>query len=244
MSSLNKNVDDLVGDEIDGSADFIAILASAIHDMKNSLGFVLNSLDEFIDEADESHSPERLIRVQYEAKRVNNNLVRLLALYKMQCMGISADIDEHDTGEFLEECMLQDKPITDAKGIKVSIDCPDALMRYFDNDLVMGVLGNAVTNAVRYTKNELKITAEETDGYLKISVNDDGDGFPEAMLTSEKGVEGRAGHGVSFSSGNTGLGLHFSSLVAALHKNKGRTGYIDFWNGKALGGGCFSIYLP
>jgi len=244
MTTPDKKVENLAANGAGDNADFIAILASAIHDMKNSLGFVLNSLDEFIDEANEAQSPERLVRVQYEAKRVNNNLVRLLALYKMQCLGVSANVDEHDVGDFLEECMLQDKPITDAKGIKVGIDCFEGLMGYFDDDLMMGVLGNAVTNAIRYTQNELIITAEEIDGYLKISVNDDGTGFPESMLSSGESESSGAGHGVSFSSGNTGLGLYFSSLVAALHKNKGRTGYIDFSNGNALSGGCFSIYLP
>jgi len=244
MSAQSNDKEDLTADKSEDNADFVAILASAIHDMKNSLGFVLNSLDEFIDEADQSQPPERLVRVQYEAKRVNNNLVRLLALYKMQCLGVSANIDEHDVGEFLQECMLQDKPITDAKDIKVNVECSGELMGYFDSDLVMGVLGNAVTNAVRYTKNELIVSAEEVDGYLKISVHDDGEGFPESMLSSNENGAGDVGHGVSFSSGNTGLGLYFSSLVAALHKNKGRSGFIDFTNGCALSGGCFSIYLP
>ena len=54
--------------------DFSMILASTIHDVKNSLGVVLNSLDDLIRSAGDSLPAEQLGKLQYEAKRVNNNL--------------------------------------------------------------------------------------------------------------------------------------------------------------------------
>jgi hypothetical protein len=49
---------------------------------------------------------------------------------------------------------------------------------------------------------------------------------------------------ISFDNSNTGLGLYFSKLVAEIHKNKGRHGYINTTNEGIDGGGCFAIYLP
>lgn len=222
------------------SISFSTILASTIHDVKNSLGVVLNSLDELIRTAGDSLPGEKLGKLQYEAKRVNNNLVQLLALYKMENMGLKANIDEYPVRDFLEEISLSEKAVLESRNIKLDYRCADDVVWYFDRDLVGGVVKNAINNAMRYTKDAVLITAEESDGYLVLRVNDNGPGFPEGMLAGGE----RQGHGVNFSSGNTGLGLYFTSKVAEMHKNKDRKGRIELANGHQLGGGCFSIKLP
>lgn len=222
------------------SIDFLTMLASTIHDVKNSLGIVLGSLDELVKSAGESLPADQVGKLQYEAKRVNNNLVQLLALYKMENKGLSANIDEYCVREFLEEILMLEKPMLEARKINLEFKCDDDLVWYFDRDLMAGVLRNAINNAIRYAKGAILVTAEERDGYLVMSVNDDGTGFPENMLEDGK----QHGHGVDFSSGSTGLGLYFTSRVAELHKNKDKRGSIELANGHLLGGGCFSIKLP
>jgi len=80
---------------------FSTILASTIHDVKNSLGIVLSSLDELVRTAGDTLPAERLSKLQYEAQRVNNNLVQLLALYKMESRGLAVNIDEYPVRDFL-----------------------------------------------------------------------------------------------------------------------------------------------
>lgn len=58
----------------------------------------------------------------------------------------------------------------------------------------------------------------------------------------EEGI--KVNRGVSFNTGSTGLGLYFSSIVAKMHKNQGRTGDILLENGGKFGGGCFVLRLP
>ena len=222
------------------SIDFSTILASTIHDVKNSLGVVLDSLDELVEIAGDSLPADKLGKLQYEAKRVNNNLVQLLALYKMENRGLSVNIDEYWVREFLEEMLIAEKAMLEARRISLEFKCEDDMSWYFDRDLVAGVLRNAINNAIRYAKGVVLITAEERDGYLVLSVNDDGEGFPENMLADGR----QQGHGVNFSSGSTGLGLYFTSRVAELHKNRDKSGSIELANGHQLGGGCFSIKLP
>jgi signal transduction histidine kinase len=219
---------------------FSTILASTIHDVKNSLSIVLSSLDELVRTAGDSLPAERLTKLQYEAQRVNHNLVQLLALYKMENRGLAANIDEYPVRDFLEEVLASEKVILKARKIKLDLSCAPDLAWYFDRDLLAGVLRNAVNNAIRYAKDAVMVTAREQDGYLVLSVNDNGKGFPESMLAAGA----QQGHGVNFSSGNTGLGLYFTSRVAGLHKNKDKTGCIELGNGQALGGACFSIKLP
>ncbi len=221
--------------------DFSSILASSVHDMKNSLGMVLNSLDEIFEKEGECHcTPSQAARLQYEAKRVNNNLIQLLVLYKVEHAHYSANIVENLVDEFLEEIVLQNKPLVNPKGISLDRDCPEDVYGYFDGELIAGALNNALGNALRYTRDRLRLSATEEAGYLVIRVEDNGDGFPEPMLLGE----GHEDHGVSFSTGRTGLGQYFCARVAEMHTNGDRKGYIELSNGGELGGGCFSIYLP
>ena len=220
--------------------NFSIILASTIHDVKNSLGIVLNSLDELIRTAADTLPTDQLAKLQYEAKRVNNNLVQLLALYKMENKGLAVNIDEYFVYDFLEEVLISERTTLEARKIKLDFACARNMAWYFDRDLVSGVLRNAINNAIRYAKSSVMVTAETKDGYLVLSVNDDGIGFPDNMVAEGK----QQGHGINFSSGSTGLGLYFTSRVAELHKNKDKRGFIELTNGHQLGGGCFSVTLP
>jgi len=49
---------------------------------------------------------------------------------------------------------------------------------------------------------------------------------------------------VDFKTGSTGLGLYFSLMVAGMHVNQDKSGFISIINGGAMGGGVFSIHLP
>jgi signal transduction histidine kinase len=222
------------------SLNFSTILASTIHDVKNSLGIVLNSLDELILTVGAALPADQLVKLRYESQRVNDNLVQLLALYKMENRELTANIDEYPVRGFFAEIALSEKAALEARDIKLECRCAGDTLWYFDRELLRGVLKNAINNAARYTKNILLVTAEERQGYLVMSVNDNGPGFPESMLVAGE----HQGHGINFSSGNTGLGLYFTSKVAEMHRNKGKKGRIELANGYLLGGGCFSIMLP
>ena len=227
--------------ESNDTLDFSSILASSIHDMKNSIGMVLNSLEEMIsDEGGNNCTPERASRLQYEARRVNDNLIQLLTLYKGESGRLGVHVDEHNVADFLEERMLQSRSMLEYRGIELEIECDYDLEWYFDQELIAGVLNNALDNAVRYTKDKLRLAADIETDQLVFHLEDNGEGFPESMLVSGA----PDGTGVSFNSGRTGLGLYFSSLVAGVHTNRERKGYIAQSNGGTFGGGVFSIYLP
>lgn len=219
---------------------FSTILASTIHDVKNSLGIVLSSLDELVRSAGDSLPAARLGKLQCEAQRVNDNLVQLLALYKLENRGLALNIDEYFIRDFLEEVLASEKAMLETRNIALDMQCAGDLAWYFDRDLIAGVLKNAVNNALRHARAKVLITAEEINHHLVLSVNDDGPGFSDAILAHGR----QHGHGVNFSSGNTGLGLYFTSRVAELHRNKDRRGVIELGNGHVLGGACFSIKLP
>lgn len=223
-------------------ADFTTILVSTVHDVKNSLGLVLNTLEEVMETCTppECKVYDRFAKLQYEAKRVSNDLMRLLSLYKIGNQQLLCNISDYSVADFLEDCQAQNGPLLQMNGISVQTECADDLLWYFDTDLLAGVVNTVINNALRYTQSRLKLVAREENGFLRLSVEDDGEGYPDELLHGDADVK----QGVSFQTGSTGLGLYFASVVARMHKNKGHQGYITTQNGGSYGGGCFSIYIP
>ena len=220
--------------------DFSMVLASAVHDMKNSLGMLLNSLDDLRREQTDllGESP-KFNTLQYEAERMHNDLVQLLGIYRLGENNLSAHIDEHYLPEFLSEHMARHTTLLEGLGVELELEADD-INGFFDADLLTGVLNNTLNNALRYTRTKIRLSANERNGYIVIAVEDDGDGYPDSMQ--------HAGtpdfKTLDFKSGSTSLGLFFASSVASLHTEGKRTGSIRLHNGGHLGGGIFEIWLP
>jgi hypothetical protein len=75
-----------------------------------------------------------------------------------------------------------------------------------------------------------------------LRVEDNGAGFPPAMLKYGQEVEPDCDEG--FARGRTQLGLYFSAQIAHLHCTRERVGMVRLENGHDLTGGCFSLWLP
>ncbi|MBI2380934.1 MAG: HAMP domain-containing histidine kinase [Gammaproteobacteria bacterium] len=222
--------------------DFSVVLASTVHDTKNSLTLLLQSLDEFIGEV-EVLTPEQSRQcsvIHYEATRVNNDLIQLLALFKLEQSQLALQLNYHPVLDFLEDQMLRYSLLLDTKGIHHELDCDEVLTWYFDAELVSGVVNNVLANTIRYTRDKVVLRAFEEEGMLCIEVADNGRGYPEKMLSLQHADI----NSVNFSNGSTGLGLYFARQIAAKHVQDGRSGRIELANGGALGGGVFRLYLP
>ncbi|MCZ6803179.1 MAG: HAMP domain-containing sensor histidine kinase [Proteobacteria bacterium] len=222
--------------------DNSVLLASSIHEIKYSLNMLLNSIDEVVTTCSEETCPAYKIfpRIQYESKRVNDDLVELLAIYRIRNDQYSANIDEYSVLDFLNENIGQHEAMILHRKINYKMDCDHDLHWFFDRDLITGVISNVINNLYKYTKDKLHISAVKEEAYLVIKIKDNGPGYPEDMLIANDDNQ----KSISFDEASTGPGLYFSRLVAELHKNKGRKGYITTTNDGIEGGGCFSLYLP
>ncbi len=223
--------------------DFATLLASAAHDMKNSLSFMLNSLNEIGEdyEAADTHLSGKLNLLRYETKRVSNDLVQLLTLYKLESQLYSLSINQQSVYELLEEQLAYFQAELTARDISTELSCAPDLEWHFDAGLLAGVITNVINNAIRYTRDKILLAAAIEGEFLVITIEDNGPGYPASICAQVPGP----GHGAAdHISGSTGLGLYFSSLIAQLHSTQALTGYISLSNDAALGGGSFKIHLP
>jgi signal transduction histidine kinase len=223
----------------DAELEFADLLAASAHDIKNSLSMALTWIDAIGKRTSADDATHReLAELAYEVRRSNDNLVKLLALYRIGRFQYPLNISDYEVAGVLEELSIEFKPLLQAKGIELSVDCPADLWGCFDRDLVLGILNNGVNNAFRYAKRHLRISAREDDGYLVLCAEDDGAGYPEHMHL------GRAPAPQDFRGGRSGLGLYFAAKVASMHRQAEREGFISVTNGGRFGGGCFCLYLP
>jgi len=222
--------------------DFATVLASAVHDMKNSLCMLIQSIDLLQQQLAPTAqtASQELGRIHYEAARLNTNLLQLLSLYRIEKDQLPIHMDEYYLDELCEEIVIRNQLYSEQRCISVSTQCESNLCWFFDNDLISNLINDMFVNALRYSKSKLLLRVYQQDNQLRIELHDDGDGYPAEMLESNAESLGA----LSLAAGRTGLGLFFAHLIANAHRNQQRRGFIELSNGGEYGGAVFRLTLP
>ena len=222
--------------------DFSTVIASTVHDMKNSLAMLMQAHSQWMGRLPDSErrSPEQGV-IEFEFAHLNGMLVQLLGLYKLGVNQMPLQPAYHELDDFIEAQLAAHQEVFASRGIVATYEvdplCP---LGFFDRELVASVLANTINNAIRYARQSLLISVSDEAGQLMLTINDDGDGYPVEMIERQADYV----QGINHSSGSTGLGLYFAGRIAALHQRNGVEGRTRISNGGPLGGGVFTLYLP
>ena len=212
--------------------DFTAILASSIHDMKNSLG----TIRELVQHLNKTDIPDKnLMQLEFETSRMNNSLMQLLSLYKIEIDQLQLQVDEYSISEIINDIKAQQSALLDLSHITLETEYNEDTLCYCDFYLICNAIGSILNNAQRYSHQRVIFSAGQHKGYTYFSIEDDGEGFPDNLLME---------NGINFNNGNTGLGLYFVANIARLHSNRDKHGYIETTNDSRLGGAKFTLFLP
>ena len=228
--------------DTDNRMDFATVMASSVHDMKNTMALMLQTYENWLERLppELAEAPERGI-IQYESMRLHGMLVQMLGLYKMENQGLPVNPGYYDVEDFLQDQLARHDDILRARHIQGDYQIEeDGMMGFFDYDLIGSVIANVINNSIRYAKNAISLRAWMEQDHLVISVCDDGDGYPEAMIEQQANYAA----GIRMSTGSTGLGLYFGHQIARLHQRNELRGYIELRNASPLGGGEFRLVLP
>ncbi len=223
----------------DRSFQFSTVLASTVHDIKNSLGVLQGLINSLSDHYREDDHPQ-FKQLAFEAKRMNHSMMQLLVLYKIDNKHFSLHIDEHDVQDILDDIQAQITPQLQQNTLQLTIDCEDGLLVFCDANQISNAVGTMLNNAQRYSKRQIRLSAFEEKGNVCLCIEDDGVGYPPQYLD----INPQDTANIDWVSGNTGLGLYFTSVIASLHKNGTEQGYTKTDNQSSLGGARFRLYLP
>ncbi|EAR10457.1 sensor histidine kinase [Reinekea blandensis] len=218
------------------------IMASTVHDVKNSLGLINDQLNELVGKLSgtDDKSAQEIRRIQLECGRINNGMVHMLGLYKLHKGTFNPSMDEVFVPDVIQDVVLRYSELLQSMGIELEVHYEDEdLVWLMDANLIEGVLGNILTNSIRYTQSRLTIMVRERDGWLNIRIEDDGEGFPDAMITLLDQPDS-----VCFQSGATGLGLYFCQQIAKMHQDGDRKGYLQLSNSSEHSGAIVDLMLP
>lgn len=221
------------------SIGFPALLASSVHDIKNSLG-ALRTLLAQLEVICPDPKPAEFKQLNFEANRMNNSLMQLLTLYKIDVAQFSPTIDEHRAADILEDVVAQQSSLLALGNIQLIIQCDDELSCYCDNILIGNALCTLVNNAQRYCLSKVLLSAVQEDDYVVFCIEDDGIGYPENLISPDYKQLPQ----IDLATGNTGLGLFFTETIAKLHVQSDKRGFITTDNNSQLGGARFRLYLP
>ncbi|MBC3876060.1 sensor histidine kinase [Undibacterium flavidum] len=206
---------------------FSEIAALSIHDVKNNLAQLAAEAEARGD-----------VKSQQLALQASETLTGLLCFYRSETHSLAVQIEAQDPQELIADLLSHHQGrLNNRADLHIQTHLEQAPgVAFYDKTLIQMVLANALQNALRYARSQIDISVVQAD-YLEICVQDDGDGYPAALLENHDQAS-------AVSSEGTGLGLRLARSVVALHTNEGRCGEIRLSNLSQNGGAKFQLLLP
>lgn len=199
------------------------VLELLVHDLKNQLG----TLEAELGQLALQPSAEQAHRAHQHCAQLRQRLIAYLTLYAAPNRQLTALTEDESPVSFLAK-LLRVASRPDGTPLRVG-ECADApAFWYFDPRLVLLAMEAALHNAWRFARSDVVLDARLQDGFLVLSVEDDGLGLG-------------APDGSSASS--TGLGTELCAAVAHAHHQGGIHGRVTL-NTMPEGGTRFEIWLP
>lgn len=196
------------------------VLASGIHDSKNQL-FLAESLVA----AHENRHQVDLGEVRFAIENAANRLSRSLAAYRLLRDGAQLAVVPVIVADLFDELALAQRAHLAKQGQTLHLDCTVVDAWPLDRDLITDLLNNAIQNASRFARQQIRLSARREGDCLTLRVDDDGPGF--AQLPPRNG-----------------LGLLLAERIVSLHQHQEDCGKLTLGNVGPLGGAWLELRLP
>lgn len=182
------------------------------HEIKTPLG-IINGFSELVEiEQDEKKRNEYITIIQNETKRINELVLAMLDLSKLEPQKVSLKLEEVDLLDIVGDCLDSMMYLFERKQIKVHTQLDSSMVKA-DRFKIEMVIDNFISNALRYT-------AEGKNVYVRLDehgfeIENEGHPIPKddlekIWLTFHKVDRSRNAEG-------TGLGLAICKAILDLH---------------------------
>lgn len=213
---------------------FFSIIA---HDLRSPFsGFLglTKMLEENIDNLEPDELKELAKMLKDSANITYALLENLLEWSRIQRNVIKFEPQETNLFLLVSNVMLLQRPNLEKKNIEVNLDVDENLTIEIDQNMINTVLRNLVSNAVKFTpKNgKISISAKENDDYVNIQIKDSGIGMPDSIKenlfnigakTSREGTDGESSSGLGLLLCKEYVEMHNSKIWVESQENVGST---------------------
>lgn len=154
-----------------------------------------------------------LVAVLREVDRMADLTNALLSLEELE-NGVQTSEEDVDIRRLLMATAQRYRSTLEPEGREIEVDAEPATFK-LSEPWIEAALSNLVSNAVRYGRGEVTLSATVDDSCLRIAVSDEGDGFPEVFIAAAFDRFTRADQ--TRSTKGSGLGLALVKAVAEAH---------------------------
>jgi signal transduction histidine kinase len=194
---------------LDGlKANFVAIASHELRTPATAVYGVLTTLERRGDSLTPEVREELLRTGVEQGERLRRLLEELLDLSRLDSGAIKVDPKPLVLLTVLEQITR----LAVAPGTPVSLDVPLDLAAVADRLVLDRVVSNLLSNATQYGEPPFRVSAEQRDRHLRISVSDEGAGVPEELRAR---LFDRFSRGTE--TGGSGLGLAIARSYARAH---------------------------
>ena len=191
------------------------VTSMIVHDLKNPINAIIN--------VSKSNPEVQLERIKQTGRQMLNLVLNILDVSKYEETKIMLCIENHSLLSISQRAIEQILFLSKEKNININNQIEANLGIRADAEMVERVFVNILTNAIKYTPNNGKITLsalnykQKENEYLKITISDNGVGIPNDKIHL---VFQKFGQVIAKNSGlvrSTGLGLAYCKIVIEAH---------------------------
>ena len=235
MNNFNKMTHDLSQIET-FTNEFIGNVS---HEFKTPLsviqGYAMLLQNEELSEEEKSLYLSTIIDTTQTLSNMTSNILKLSKLENSDIIG---EISTIDVSEQIRRCALTLETAWTEKNINMTVELEEELYVKANEDLLYQVWINLIGNAIKFTEEggDIFISSQKKGNEILVSVNDNGIGMSEEVLTRifDKFYQGDNSH----SKEGNGLGLALTKKIIEISNGKISA---ESEEGK---GSTFNIYLP
>lgn len=217
-------------------------LGMVSHDLRNELAGIALSIAQIIQHAPHDDTGRRIFRSATNAQRIALRMNRLvgdlLDVTSIEAGTLMLVLAHDDVRSVVEDAIESFQPVAAAKGISLTAEIAgESGAREFDRHRIHQVLGNLLTNALRFTPEGGKVTvrAERKQSDVQLSVSDSGPGIAADRLQV---IFEQFARGPRPDRKGLGLGLYIAKRIVEAHGGR-------IWAESVLGAGStFRFTLP
>jgi signal transduction histidine kinase/CheY-like chemotaxis protein len=198
-------------------------LGMAAHDLRNPLSVILSYsrylISQWSDVLDQS-AGEMLQGIEASSRFMLQLVSDLLDVSTIESGKLTLSRQEIDLARQVERDLPMHRVLAGEKSIRISFERPERPpLVQADPDRISQVLGNLLTNAVKFSPpgSKIQIRLYEAEGWLNLEVEDQGPGIPQEALPKLFTPFQTAGVSTTGGEKSTGLGLAIVKRVVEAH---------------------------
>jgi len=201
------------------------LIAVIAHDLKNPFNSISGYSEVLLSQYDTygKNEIQSFLRIIYDSSTKGNMLLdNLLQWSMLQTMSLQFLPISQNLYKLINEELIYIQYIAKEKNIQVLNQVPKDIQVDADSNMLKAIIRNLVSNAVKFTgiNGKITFTASKIDGEVIVSIEDTGTGIEpfikEKLFTGEIGVTTKGQNGEK----GSGLGLMLCKDFIDMHKGK------------------------